>query len=73
MTHRKDVATLAAAILVGFASVAGALVTLFGAEAILLVWVALPLVLGLALVTEAAEIGETATDTQVSDAQEVSD
>ena len=75
MTHRKDVATLSAAILVGFASVTAALVMIFATSGPVLLWVALPLVLALALVAEAAEIGEedSRADTRVSDAQEVSD
>ncbi|RLM89566.1 hypothetical protein D3D02_06700 [Halobellus sp. Atlit-38R] len=70
MTRRKDVATLCASILVGFASVAGALVTLFGSGPAILLWVALPLVLALALVVEAGVVGETPTDDSAPEVSE---
>jgi hypothetical protein len=70
VTRRKDVATLCASILVGFASVAGALVTLFGSGPAILLWVALPLVLALALVVEAGVISETPTDDSAPEVSE---
>jgi hypothetical protein len=60
---QEDVATISASILVGLGCVAGALVTIFGTATVAtLVWVTGPLLLALALVLEAAEVGSATVD-----------